>query len=381
MKIIIISPVRPFRGGIAQSTEILLKKLKEKGNKVKIINFKRQYPDFLFPGNSQYEPITGHSSMSDNEQILDSIGPLSWIKAFKKIKDERPGLVIIRYWMPFFAPCFGSICFLTRKLTESKILYLCDNIIPHEQRPMDLILTRFAFKWADFFIVQSQYVLKDLFRLVPKPAYRVVPHPVYESFGEIIDKTTAKTKIGLDHQNVILFFGIVREYKGLDLLLKAMPEILKKHKITLIVAGEFYEKKDDYLNLIQELRIKDFVQIYPEFVESEKVRLFFSAADAVVLPYKSATQSGVVQLAYHFNKPCIVTDVGGLAEVVINNKTGFVVAPENPVKIAEAVSRFYTDNREKEFSENIITENKKYSWDNMTHAIESFIGFSVKQRP
>jgi glycosyltransferase involved in cell wall biosynthesis len=373
MKIIIISPAHPFRGGIAQSTEILSKKLKEKGNEVKIINFKRQYPNFLFPGKSQYEPSTDHSSTLGSKQILDSIGPLSWIRAFKKIKYERPDLVILRYWMPFFAPCFGTICLLTRKLTESKILYLCDNIIPHEKRLADLALTRFAFKWADFFIVQSHFVSRDLLRIVSSPVYRVVPHPVYESFGESLDKTAAKTRLGLDQENVILFFGIIRVYKGLDLLLKAMPEILKRHRIKLIVAGEFYEKKDYYLNLIQELNINDCVKVIPEFVESEKVRLYFSAADAVVLPYRSATQSGIVQLAYHFNRPCIVTDVGGLSEVVIDNKTGSVVAPENPIEIAKAVSRFYTNNMGKKFSENIMAEKKKYSWDNMTHAIEDFI--------
>jgi glycosyltransferase involved in cell wall biosynthesis len=373
MKIIIVSPVRPFRGGIAQSSEILSKKLKEKDNEVKIINFRRQYPNFLFPGKSQYVPLVDHTITLNSETILDSIDPFSWIRTFKKIKYEKPDLVILRYWMPFFAPCFGTICLLTRKLTDSKILYLCDNIIPHEKRLADLALTRFAFKWADFFIVQSYFVLKDLLRIISTPVYKVVPHPVYETFGEILDKKTARKRIDADDENIILFFGIVREYKGLDLLLKAIPEILKKHKIQLIIAGEFYEKEDYYFNLIQELNINDCVKVIPEFVESEKVRLYFSAADVVVLPYKSATQSGIVQLAYHFNKPCIVTDVGGLSEVVIDNKTGFVVPPENPIEIAEAVSRFYSNNKEKEFSENIIAEKKKYSWDNMTQAIDSFV--------
>jgi glycosyltransferase involved in cell wall biosynthesis len=373
MKIIIISPVYPFRGGIAQSTEILFNKLKEKGNEVKIINFRRQYPNFLFPGKTQYEPATGHSSLPGSEQILDSIGPLSWIRAVKKIKRERPHLIIIRYWMPFFAPCFGTICWLTRKFTEAKILYLCDNIIPHEKRMADLGLTRFAFRWADFFIVQSHIVSKDLLRITSSPVYKVVPHPVYESFGEPLDKTTARTRIGLDQENVILFFGIIREYKGLDLLLKAIPEILKRHKIKLIVAGEFYEKENYYFNLIKDLNINDNVEVIPEFVDSEKVRLYFSAADAVVLPYRSATQSGIVQLAYHFNKPCIVTSVGGLSEVVINDKTGFVIAPENHLEIAEAVSKFYTNKKEMEFSKNIMIEKKRYSWDNMTRAIEGFI--------
>jgi glycosyltransferase involved in cell wall biosynthesis len=373
MKIIIISPVYPLRGGIAQSTEILAKKLKEKGSEVKIINFRRQYPNFLFPGKSQYETVTDRSSTLNSEQILDSIGPLSWIRAFKKIKYEQPDLIIIRYWMPFFAPCFGTICWLTKKFTESKILYLCDNIIPHEKRLADLALTRFAFKWADFFIVQSHFVSRDLLRIVSSPVYKVVPHPVYESFGESLGKTMAKTRTGLDQENVILFFGIIREYKGLDLLLKAMPEILKRHKIKLIVAGEFYEKESYYLDLIEELQLKDCVKVIPEFIENEKVRLYFSATDAVVLPYRSATQSGIVQLAYHFNRPCIVTNVGGLSEVVIDNKTGFVVPPENPFEIAEAVSRFYTNNKEKEFTENVMVDKKKYSWDNMTRAIEGFI--------
>ena len=372
MKISIIAPVHPFKGGIADSTEILYRKLKERGNEVDILNFRRQYPDFLFPGKTQYKPITDSSSTIPSERILDSIDPLSWIKAFKKVKNGRPDLVIFRYWMPFFAPCFGTIGLLIKKLTKSKILYLCDNIIPHEKRLADLALTRFALKWADFFIVQSHFVSRELHRIVSNPVFRVVPLPVYETYGKLLDKKTAKKRIGVDAEHLILFFGIVRKYKGLDILLKAMPEIVKSHKIKLIIAGDFYEDEDDYFRLIKEFKIDNYVQIYPEFIETQKVRLYFSAADVVVLPYKSASQSGIVQLAYHFNKPCIVTDVGGLAEVVINNKTGFVVAPENPVAITEAVFQFYNDRKEKEFSDNIKAEKRKYSWENMTNAIESF---------
>ena len=371
MKISIIAPVHPFKGGIADSTEILYRKLKERGNEVDILNFRRQYPDFLFPGKTQYKPLTDSSSTIPSERILDSIDPLSWIKAFKKVKCGRPDLVIFRYWMPFFAPCFATIGLLIKKLTKSKILYLCDNIIPHEKRLADLALTRFALKWADFFIVQSHFVARELHRIVPNPVFRVVPLPVYETYGKLLDKKTAKKRIGVDAEHLILFFGIVRKYKGLDILLKAMPELVKSNEIKLIIAGDFYEDEDDYFRLIKEFKIDNYVQIYPEFIETQKVRLYFSAADVVVLPYKSASQSGIVQLAYHFNKPCIVTDVGGLSEVVIDNKTGIVVAPENPVAIAEAVSQFYNDRREKEFSNNIIAEKRKYSWDNMTNAIES----------
>lgn len=373
MKIVIVSTAYPLRGGIAQYTGILYKKLKARGHGVNVLTFKRQYPGIFFPGKTQLEVSQDESVKIPTEPILDSVNPISWFQASGRIKRMCPDLIIFKYWMPFFAPCFGTICRRSKKNSEPKILYICDNVIPHEKRPGDIALTRFAFKKADFFIVQSQVVRDQLLSLFPHANYKLIPHPVYDIFGEVMEKTVAKKKLGLGEPNVILFFGYVRAYKGLDLLLKAMPLILQKKKVQLLVVGEFYENENDFLMLTKELNIMENVQFYSEFVPNEKVGLYFSAADLVVLPYKSATQSGIVQVAYHLNKPCVVTDVGGLAEVVIDNKTGYVVEPESPQAIADAVIRFYSEGKEPEFSQNVREEKQKYSWDNMMTVIENFM--------
>jgi len=370
MKITIIAPVFPYRGGIAQSTEILYHKLVERGHSVRLINFRRQYPDLLFPGKTQYVSDPAGASTIASERLLDSIAPYTWVKAARAIKSEQPDVLIFRYWMPFFAPMIGCICRLVRKRFSGRIVMICDNVIPHEPRPGDLALTRFAFKHVDHVILLSEYVKQDLLRLNPRADHDVVPHPVYESFGEAVDKQQAKQALGLSAERVVLFFGYVRAYKGLDILLAAMPEILENQPLKLLIVGEFYDSEEKYRKQIASLGIREHVQIYSEFVPDNAVRRYFSAADVVVLPYKSATQSGIVQLAYHLNKPCIVTDVGGLSEVVLDGKTGYVVEPDNPKAVAEAVKRFYRENREEAFSKNVRKEKRKYSWQRMVEVIE-----------
>lgn len=372
MKITIISTAYPLRGGIAQYTGILYAKLRQHHD-VDVITFKRQYPAFLFPGKTQIETSTDESVKIESDVMLDSIGPLSWYRAYRKIKRTKPDLIIFKYWMPFFAPCFGVICWLVHRFTETRILYICDNVIPHEKRPGDIALTRFAFRHADYFIAQSAVVREDLLKLKPKARYKEIPHPVYDIFGSLRPKREAKEALGYRHSKVILFFGYVRAYKGLDLLLRALPRIREQVDVGLAVVGEFYEKETIYTDLIDELKIGDSVYLNADFVPNERVSLFFSAADVVVLPYKSATQSGIVQMAYHLDKPCIVTDVGGLSEVVLNNRTGYVVSPGDISALADAVIRFYKEDREAEFSFNVKQEKKKYSWENMTAAIESFV--------
>lgn len=370
MKIILISTAFPLRGGIAQYTGILFHKLRAREHEVNVLTFKRQYPKIFFPGKTQLDTSHDASVRIETEPIIDSIGPLTWFKAFRRIKYLTPDLIIFKYWMPFFAPCFGSICWLTKKLTDAKILYLCDNVLPHERRFGDIALTRFALKRADYFIVQSEVVRKELLSLFPDARHKVVAHPVYDIFGEPLDKKVAKQELGLKDERVILFFGYVRAYKGLDVILRAMPEILKQVNVRLLVVGEFYENENSFKKLIDELQIEESVSIHSDFVPNQKVNLYFSAADVAVLPYKSATQSGIVQVAYHLNKPCIVTDVGGLSEVVIHDKTGYVVKPESPSELARAVIRYYSEDKEKEFANNVKVEKQKYSWDKMIHAIE-----------
>jgi len=370
MKIVIVSTAYPLRGGIAQYAGILYKRLKARGHQVHVITFKRQYPKLLFPGQTQMENSKDVSVRIESEPILDSIAPLSWVRAFKRIRDLQPDLVLLKFWLPFFGPCFGTICWLVGKYTRAKILYICDNIIPHERRPGDIALTKFALRKADSFIVQSGVVEQQLLSLFPAAQYKLVPHPVYDIFGEVLDKGEARRQLNIAEDRVILFFGYVRAYKGLDLLLKAMPAILEKVNLKLLVVGEFYENEEEFRQLCDNLGVSGSVQFHAEFIPTEDVSRYFSSAEVVVLPYKSATQSGIVQMAYHLNKPCIVTDVGGLSEVVINDKTGFVVAPENPQAIATAVIRFYSENLEQVFVENVKHEKRKYSWKNMLDAIE-----------
>jgi len=234
----------------------------------------------------------------------------------------------------------------------------------------DVTLSKFAFRRADFFIVQSSVVQAELLTLFPQAKYRHVPHPVYDIFGEVMDKKEARKRLNISAEKVILFFGYVRAYKGLDLLFKAMPAILDEMSLRLLVVGEFYQSEQDFRKQADDLGFSAIVQFHSKYVPTEEVSMYFSAAEVVVLPYKSATQSGIVQIAYHLNKPCIVTDVGGLAEVVVDGRTGFVVPPEDPAALANAVIRFYSENREQAFVENVKQEKQKYSWDNMLNAIE-----------
>lgn len=372
MKIALVSTAYPLRGGIAQYTGILYHKLIERGHEVHVLTFKRQYPALLFPGKTQLETSSDAGVEIPTEPIIDSISPLSWWRTGRRLRQLQSDLVILKFWMPFFAPCFGVICRLAKRWTRARILYICDNVIPHERRPGDLAMTRFALRPADHFVVQSGVVARDLLSLLPNVDYKFIPHPVYDIFGAKLPKSEARQKLKISEEHVILFFGYVRAYKGLDVLLNAMPEILKSVKLRLLVVGEFYEDEEKYRTQAHRLGISDAVSFYADFIPNEEVAPFFSAADVVVLPYKSATQSGIVQMAYHFDKPCIVSDVGGLSEVVLHNKTGFVVPAEAPGSLAEAVVTFYREGKEAEFSAAVQQEKKKYSWEKMVGGIEDF---------
>ena len=359
MKITILSTAYPFRGGISNFNGLLFREL-IKNNEVNVINFKRQYPALLFPGKSQIAEEDVVEKIP-TEQKVDSINPLNWIRVGIQIKQDKPDLLVFRYWLPFFAPCFGTISGIVKKNKKTRILVICDNVLPHEKRPGDKVLTKYFLRKADYFIVLSDKVKDDLLSIKSNAKYRVLPHPVYSNFGLPVPKDEARRKLKLNDKNLILFFGFIRDYKGLDVLLKSMA-LLKHEETKLIVAGEFYSNSEFYLNLINELKIKDRVYLISDFIPSSDVKYYFSAADAVVLPYKDATQSGIVQIAMNFRKPIIATDVGGLGEVVLNNSTGFVVEKENPEALANAIRKFYNENRQNEFVENIEKELDKYSW-------------------
>lgn len=385
MKAVIVSTAYPMRGGIAQYTSILYKYLSLR-HKVKVFSFKRQYPEFLFPGKTQYETSEPAYRIpdADNKIAVDSINPFNWLLTALKIRKEKPDLLIYKYWIPFFAPCFFTIAFFAKMFTKTKVLYICDNVIPHEKRFGDIFLTKLAFSVADYFIVQSKTVEKDLKLLNKKnKPYVFTPHPLYNIFGEKIDRHQAREFIGKEYgrdlksENVILFFGYVRRYKGLHYLLDAMPDILKSGNVKLLVAGEFYDDEKPYREKIENLKLQDDVLLVSDFLPDDRIKYFFSAADAVVLPYLSATQSGIVQICYFYDKPVIATDVGGIGEVVINGKTGILVEPENTKQLTEAVTGFFSKNLGTEFSSNIEKEKIKYTWEEYVKQLENL---TLKER-
>jgi len=360
-KITIVSAAYPLRGGIAHFAGLLYKELTKHFN-VDVITFKRQYPSFLFPGKTQLESGDSVEKIPTSVE-LDSVNPINWIKVGRKIRDAKPDLLILKYWMPFFAPAYGVIARIVRKNGKTKILAICHNVIPHEKKPGDLALTKFFFSKVDYFLLLSNSVKDGLLSIVPNANHKVLFHPVYSNFGDPVTKEEAKRHLKIEDEKVLLFFGFIRDYKGLDVLFKAVAILKSEMSFKLIVAGEFYSNEDKYLKLIDELDIKNSVVLHKDFIPQDEVKYYFSACDVVVLPYKSATQSGIVQIANNFNKPMISTNVGGLGEVIQDGKTGYLVEKENPEQLAKAILKYYNENKESEFSNNIKLERQKYSWE------------------
>lgn len=371
MKITILSTAYPLRGGIAHFIGLLYKELIKK-NDVKVITFKRQYPSILFPGKSQIEGGENAEKIP-TEISVDSVNPFNWFKVGRKIKKSAPDLLIYKYWMPFFGPCFGTISKIAKRNNKTKVLVICDNVIPHEKKPGDIAFTKYFFKYADYFILLSDKVKLDLLSIKPAAKNKVLPHPVYSNFGNPVDQEEARKYLKLDCEKLILFFGFIRDYKGLDVLLAALSLINEKEGIKLIVAGEFYSNKEKYISLIKNLNLTGRVYLFTDFIPTDNVKYYFSAADSVILPYRDATQSGIVQIAINFGRPVIATNVGGLSEVVREGETGYVVEKENPGALAEAILKFYKEKDEKDFSGKISLESQKYSWENFVNGIYSLI--------
>jgi glycosyltransferase involved in cell wall biosynthesis len=373
MKITILSTAYPLRGGIAHFNGLLYKEL-SKDNQVNVITFKRQYPSIFFPGKSQFE--SGETvEKIPSEVIVDSVNPLNWLKVGEKLRKEAPDLIIFNYWMPFFAPCFGTISRIAKRNGKTKVLTICDNVIPHERKPGDRAFTNYFFNVVDFFVLLSKKVQQDLLSIKPKAENKILPHPVYSNFGEVVSKPKAREHLKLkNNEKLILFFGFIRDYKGLDVLFETMAQLKGKLDVKLIVAGEFYSNEEKYKDLINKLQIKDSLYLFTDFIPTNEVKYYFCAADAVILPYKDATQSGIVQIAMNFKKPVIATNVGGLEEVVLDTKTGFIVEKQRPEKIAEAIMKFYSsEDLEKEFQKNIEGEVDKYSWRKFAEGITDFM--------
>jgi len=359
-KVIIIGPSFPFRGGISNFNTALAKAYANRGDDVTLFSFTLQYPSFLFPGTTQYETGLPPDDLKI-KTLINSINPFNWLKVASKINNEKPDLVVIRYWLPFMAPCLGTISRCIDK--KIKILAITDNVIPHEKRLGDKILTKYFVKSCDAFITLSESVLADLKGFTDSVFKKFIPHPIYDIFGEKIPKGKALEELELSSKhNYLLFFGFIRKYKGLDLILKAMSdERVKSLGIKLIVAGEFYENEDEYRQLINDLGIQDQIILHNKFIDAENVKHYFCAADMITQTYKTATQSGVTQIAYHFERPMLVTDVGGLAEIVANNRVGYVTS-KDPHAISDAIVNFYDNNREEEFSLNTKQEKQRFSW-------------------
>ncbi len=368
--VICIGPAYPLRGGISNFNVALSQSFIKNGINCSICSFSLQYPKILFPGKTQFEEAGKAPENIKIYSTINSVNPFSWFKTAKKIRKNSPDLVIIHYWMPFMAPSLGTIARKIKKNKKTKIIAITHNVIPHEKRTGDKTLTRFFLKSCDGFVALAESVKNDINRFVFSPKAIFNPHPIYDIFGDIIEKKQARKYLNLNPEDkIILFFGLIRDYKGLDILLEAMSdERIKNANIKLVVAGEFYEDKSKYEKIINSKKIKDKVIITGTYIAQDEVKYYFSAADIIVQPYKTATQSGVTQIGYHFNKAMLVTNVGGLAEIIPHNKVGYVVEPEAG-KIADALFDFYDKNKEKEFSENAATEKEKYSWKNMINSI------------
>ena len=371
MKIVLIGPSYPFRGGISHYTTLLYRELK-RPHHVKFFAFKRQYPRFLFPGKTDKDISKAPIKEEDIENILDSLNPLSWWKVCRKIKLLSPEIVIFPWWVSFWAPQFWAITSFVKKFTKAKVLFICHNVIEHESNILTKIITRFVLKNGDYFIVHSKQDLNNLARLLPDSNIKQTPHPTYEVFNfKSFDKKEAKKTLGL-RGGVLLFFGFIRPYKGLEYAIRALPLIFKEMSVTLLIVGEFWKDKKRYLKLIEELKLKDKIKIIDRYVSNEEIPLYFSACDIVLLPYISATGSGIVQIAFAFNKPVVASRVGCLPEVVNDRKTGYLVNPKDHQAIAEAVIDYYEGNKSPEFVRNIEEEKEKFSWNNLIKVIESF---------
>lgn len=369
--ILLIGPAYPLRGGIADFNQALCKTLKTKGLDCKIVSYSLQYPEILFPGKTQYVDSSTQPPEIDIFSSINSINPLSWIKTIKLIKKLNPQLIITAFWIPFTAISTGFI--LSRLKKEFTTIALAHNIIPHDRKPGDRAITKFFIKQNQGFILLSEAVSKELDQFDKNKKRIVLYHPIYDIFGEPVPKAQALRYLELPGGRYVLFFGLIKKYKGLETLLKAFAtEELKNSDIQLIIAGEFYENKEKYLKIIKDSGIENKVILKDFFIPADEVKYYFSAADIVVQPYLSATQSGISQIAYNFEKPMIVTDVGGLREIVKDGKGGYVVPKENPQALAKAIKKFFDENKKEEFTSFVKKEKQKFSWDYFADKVLEF---------
>ena len=368
-RIVMIGPVYPYKGGISHYTGLMYRALSKK-YRVRMISYKMQYPKLLFK-KEQKDYSNKAFEIKNTKYLINTANPFSCIFAALKIKRMKPDLVIFQWWHPYFAPCYWIMEKVLGK--NIKKMFLCHNVFPHERFPMDKVLTRLVLKQGDCFIIQSSMDLEDLLTVKKDAKYIQTVHPTYNAFKmKGMSKEEAREILDIPtDERVMLFFGFVRQYKGLKHIINALPEITKElPNVKLYIVGDFDGDKERYLELIREKKIQANIRIFDGYIPDDEVEKFFAACDLVVLPYESATQSGIVQIAYGFCKPVIVTNIGGLPEVVEDGKTGYVVEAFNDEQLGEAVIRFFREDKAIEFEENVKKEEHKYSWDRMLEVVD-----------
>lgn len=376
-KVVIIGPAHPLRGGLASFDQRLCRAFTEEGYDCSIFSFSLQYPDFLFPGTTQYS--TGPAPEGIRIfSVINSIHPFNWLHVGRLLREMKPDLIVVRFWLPLMGPALGTILRRVRKNGKTRIVAITDNVIPHEKRPGDKPFTRYFLAACDAFVTMSEKVMKDLRQFeADKPAKQVL-HPLYDNFGEPVSQSAAREYLGLKDGPLLLFFGFIRPYKGLDLLFRALSQLKKEgyavsgKPVTLLVAGEFYESAEPYQKLIEELDIRDLLELRTDFIPDDEVKYYLCASDGVVQPYRNATQSGVTPLAYHFEKPMIVTNVGSLPDLVPHEEAGLVCRPD-PEGLARAIQRYFQLG-ENYFLPHLRREKQKYSWQKLVTALTETAG-------
>jgi glycosyltransferase involved in cell wall biosynthesis len=368
MNVCIVGPAYPYRGGIAHFTTMLAREFSRDHN-VTVINYRRLYPSLLFPGKTQYDESDSPLQV-ESERLIDSIGPASWRRAARRIAELAPDLVVVKWWQPFFAPALRAITGAVKRATGAPVVFLCHNVLPHESSIVDRALVVHGLGRADAFLVQSSEDRDRLLSILPDARVGLNPHPIYDWFDMgRYTRETARDELGVSGR-VLLFFGLIRRYKGLDTLLRAFARVGERADASLLVVGEFYEDRRPYDALIEELGIAGRVRVLGRYVPNEEVEKFFKAADLVVLPYRSATQSGIVQTAYSFEKPVVVTRVGGLPDVVHDGETGYIVPPDDEEALAAAVERFFEEGAALRMAEAIRADADRFSW---RHCVETLV--------
>ena len=370
MKIIIIGTAHPYRGGLAAFNERLAAQFQKEGHEVEMYTFTLQYPKFLFPGKTQYTDAPAPAGLKITRRI-NSCNPFNWYAVGRELRRKKPDMVVFAYWMSFMAPCFGKIARVIKKNRHTRCIGLVHNMIPHEPNVLDKVFPGYFVKAMDGFTTLSQSVAHDIEHFDHKGKPKSwAPHPIYDHYGALVDKAEARRQLGLSVEGkYVLFFGFIRDYKGLDLLIDAFGDPrLQDCGAKLLVAGEFYGDPKPYIDRINSLDISDIVVLHNDYIPDSRVNLYFCACDIVAQPYKTATQSGVTQVAFHFEKPMLVTNVGGLPEIVPDGKIGYVVEPDAQ-SIADALLKFYKEKHEEEFTAGVRQEKRKYGWDRMTAAV------------